>query len=222
MHNRVHVQCTYGARAGHVLPTHVHCAALTRRFHPLRRVVGTPTWHSAEALEGLLRNAVAAGVAPRFCSQVRARISELGRERGDMVPRRVGRGRPAEACHSSLAWPTSWGGLSRPLAALRIGPRIGPRCRAAQGPLGGCGAAVSPGQSSLQPRPKPPISRRSTPRWGVALKQPKGLVQCAPPKECLWADFGGAAHHLSFSADRESFESNRVGDGEIVLGARVH
>ena len=116
----------------------------------------------------------------------------------------------------------SWGGLSRPLAALGIGPRIGPRCRAAQGPLGGCGAAVSPGQSSLQPRPKPPISRRSTPRWGVALKQPKGLVQCAPPKECLWADFGGAAHHLSFSADRESFESNRVGDGEIVLGARVH
>ena len=62
----------------------------------------------------------------------------------------------------------------------------------------------------------------STPRWGVALKQPKGLAQCAPPNECLWADFGGAAHHLSFSADRESFESNRVGDGEIVLGARVH
>jgi len=59
-------------------------------------------------------------------------------------------------------------------------------------------------------------------KWGLALKQPKGLAQCAPPKECLWADFGGAAHHLSFSADRESFESNRVGDGEIVLGARVH
>ena len=57
---------------------------------------------------------------------------------------------------------------------------------------------------------------------GVAIKQPKGLAQCAPPAECLWADFGGAAHHLSFSADRESFESNRVGDGETVLGARVH
>ena len=78
------------------------------------------------------------------------------------------------------------------------------------------------GAAVCQPRPKSPISRRSTRRWGLALKQPKGLAQCAPPKECLWADFGGAAHHLSFSADRESFESNRVGDGEIVLGARVH
>ena len=135
----VHVQCTYGARAGHVLPTHVHCAALTRRFHPLRRVVGTPTWHSAEALEGLLRNAVAAGVAPRFCSQVRARISELGRERGDMVPRHVGRGRPAEACHSSLAWPTSWGRAS-PGSWLR--DALGVRRRAAQGRMGEWEAVV--------------------------------------------------------------------------------
>lgn len=58
-------------------------------------------------------------------------------------------------------------------------------------------------------------------KWGVALKQPKGLPQCAPPKQCLWADFGGAAHHLSFSDDGQSFESHRVGDGEVVHGARA-
>ena len=57
-------------------------------------------------------------------------------------------------------------------------------------------------------------------KWGVALKQPKGMKQCAPPVECLWADFGGAAHHLSFSADHQTFESIRVGDGEQVHGER--
>ena len=97
------VQCAYGARAGHMLPMHVRCAGLMRRTHPLRRVDATPTWHSAEALEGLLRNAVAAGVPSRHVQRVRARIGELGRERGDMAPRHVGRGRPAEACHGPLA-----------------------------------------------------------------------------------------------------------------------
>ena len=91
-HVHLRVQCTYGARAGHTLPLHVRCAALMRPIHPLRRVDATPTWHSAEALEGLLRNAVAAGVPSRHVQRVRARIGELGRERGDMAPRHVGRG----------------------------------------------------------------------------------------------------------------------------------
>ena len=57
-------------------------------------------------------------------------------------------------------------------------------------------------------------------KWGVALKQPKGMPQCGPPAECLWADFGGAAHHVAFSPGLDAFTSIRVGDGEAVQGAR--
>ena len=57
-------------------------------------------------------------------------------------------------------------------------------------------------------------------KWGLAL-QPKGLPACAPPKECLFVDFSGAAHHVSFELP-DKFHSVRVGDGEKVEGTRIH
>ena len=56
-------------------------------------------------------------------------------------------------------------------------------------------------------------------KWGVAMK-PKGMPQCEAPKECLFADFSGAAHHIYFELPAR-FVSIRVGDGEIVNGTRV-
>lgn len=57
-------------------------------------------------------------------------------------------------------------------------------------------------------------------KWGIAPK-PKGLPWCAPPNECLFVDFSGAAHHVWFDADLSKFTSVRVGDGEIVNGTRI-
>ena len=57
-------------------------------------------------------------------------------------------------------------------------------------------------------------------KWGIAPK-PKGLPRCAPPNECLFVDFSGAAHHVWFDADLSKFTSMRVGDGEIVNGTRI-
>lgn len=57
-------------------------------------------------------------------------------------------------------------------------------------------------------------------KWGIAPK-PKGLPWCAPPNECLFVDFSGAAHHVRFDADLSKFTSVRVGDGEIVNGTRI-
>ena len=56
-------------------------------------------------------------------------------------------------------------------------------------------------------------------KWGLAMR-PKGMPQCAPPNECLFADFSGAAHHLYFDL-HSKFVSVRVGDGEVVNGTRV-
>uniref|UniRef100_A0A7S2GKJ9 Uncharacterized protein n=1 Tax=Haptolina brevifila TaxID=156173 RepID=A0A7S2GKJ9_9EUKA len=56
-------------------------------------------------------------------------------------------------------------------------------------------------------------------KWGVAMR-PKGMPQCMPPNECLFADFSGAAHHISFQLPSR-FLSVRVGDGELVNGTRV-
>jgi len=58
-----------------------------------------------------------------------------------------------------------------------------------------------------------------TGKWGLALR-PKGMPQCAPPNECLFADFSGAAHHVYFELPAR-FTSVRVGDGEIVNGTRI-
>ena len=56
-------------------------------------------------------------------------------------------------------------------------------------------------------------------KWGLALR-PKGLPLCAPPHECLFVDFSGAAHHVSFEMPLR-FSSTRVGDGEQVNGTRL-
>ena len=58
-----------------------------------------------------------------------------------------------------------------------------------------------------------------TGKWGLAQK-PKGLAACQPPNECLFADFSGGAHHVSFNLP-DSFLSTRVGDGEEVKGTRA-
>mmetsp|Transcript_35014 Transcript_35014/g.109883 ORF Transcript_35014/g.109883 Transcript_35014/m.109883 type:complete len:412 (+) Transcript_35014:388-1623(+) len=57
-------------------------------------------------------------------------------------------------------------------------------------------------------------------KWGIALR-PKGLPACAPPGECLYIDFSGAAHHASFDLSAGTFLSTRVGDGEEVIGKRL-
>jgi hypothetical protein len=57
-------------------------------------------------------------------------------------------------------------------------------------------------------------------KWGIALK-PRGMPECAPPRECLYIDFSGAAHHASFEMGRGEFRSVRVGDGEAVVGKRL-
>ena len=57
-------------------------------------------------------------------------------------------------------------------------------------------------------------------KWGLAQK-PKGLQVCAPPNECLFADFSGGAHTLHFELP-DKFYSTRVGDGEQVTGARIN
>ena len=63
-------------------------------------------------------------------------------------------------------------------------------------------------------------------KWGLALR-PKGMPQCAPPNECLFVDFSGAAHHvkveLTVKEPHEpiTFMSLRVGDGEVVNGTRM-
>ena len=56
-------------------------------------------------------------------------------------------------------------------------------------------------------------------KWGLATR-PKGLPLCAPPKECLFVDFSGAAHHVRFELPTRFF-SVRVGDGELVNGTRL-
>merc|ERR1719240_722630 len=56
-------------------------------------------------------------------------------------------------------------------------------------------------------------------KWGLAIR-PKGLPQCAPPNECLFADFSGAAPHVRFEMPTKFF-SVRVGDGEQVNGSRL-
>ena len=56
-------------------------------------------------------------------------------------------------------------------------------------------------------------------KWGLALR-PKGLPLCAPPNECLFVDFSGAAHHVRFELPTKFF-SMRVGDGEQVNGSRI-
>ena len=56
-------------------------------------------------------------------------------------------------------------------------------------------------------------------KWGLAAR-PKGLPLCAPPAECLFVDFSGAAHHVSFELPLH-FSSTRVGDGEQVNGTRL-
>jgi len=56
-------------------------------------------------------------------------------------------------------------------------------------------------------------------KWGLAIK-PKGMSMCQPPNECLFADFSGAAHHVSFELP-STFTSMRVGDGEVVNGTRI-
>ena len=58
-----------------------------------------------------------------------------------------------------------------------------------------------------------------TGKWGLAMR-PKGMPECAPPKECLFVDFSGAAHHVSFELP-DKFHSVRVGDGEVVEGKRI-
>ena len=57
-------------------------------------------------------------------------------------------------------------------------------------------------------------------KWGLA-QRPKGLTMCAAPREYLFVDFSGAAHHVYFSDDLTKFTSVRVGDGEVVNGTRV-
>lgn len=57
-------------------------------------------------------------------------------------------------------------------------------------------------------------------KWGLAPR-PKGMPACLPPNECLFVDFSGAAHHVSFELP-ERFTSIRVGDGETVKGERIH
>ena len=47
------------------------------------------------------------------------------------------------------------------------------------------------------------------------------MPACLPPNECLFVDFSGAAHHVSFELP-ERFTSIRVGDGETVKGERIH
>ena len=56
-------------------------------------------------------------------------------------------------------------------------------------------------------------------KWGLALR-PKGMPQCAPPNECLFADFSGALHNVrfDFGATPHTFKTERVGDGESVEG----
>ena len=63
-------------------------------------------------------------------------------------------------------------------------------------------------------------------KWGLALR-PKGMPQCAPPNECLFADFSSNAHNLAFDTDKDGglgarFASLRIGDGETVEGKRIH
>ena len=63
-------------------------------------------------------------------------------------------------------------------------------------------------------------------KWGLALR-PKGMPQCAPPNECLFADFSSNAHNLAFDKDKDGglgarFASLRIGDGETVEGKRMH
>ena len=63
-------------------------------------------------------------------------------------------------------------------------------------------------------------------KWGLALR-PKGMPQCAPPNECLFADFSSNAHNLAFDKDKDGglgarFASLRIGDGETVEGKRIH
>ena len=70
-----------------------------------------------------------------------------------------------------------------------------------------------------------------TPRRSMSCSGARCLVnckpQCAPPNECLFADFSSNAHNLAFDKGKDGglgarFASLRIGDGETVEGKRIH
>lgn len=59
-----------------------------------------------------------------------------------------------------------------------------------------------------------------TGKWGIP-KRVSGMPECEREnRECLFADFANAAHHLSFDLPNR-FKSMRVSNGEIVVGRRL-
>jgi hypothetical protein len=56
-------------------------------------------------------------------------------------------------------------------------------------------------------------------KWGAREDD----FNCPEPHDrCLYADFANSNHNLYFPPGDQTFVSKRVGDGEVVQGARVH
>ena len=59
-------------------------------------------------------------------------------------------------------------------------------------------------------------------RRGAAAHREAWGVEVRAHDRCLYADFANSNHNLYFPPGDQTFVSKRVGDGEVVQGARVH